>query len=236
MHSQFVPHNSDALLMAVAEAPTAPGRTLTSSSGEVIPFPSASSEAGTRGATHFQSHFVGTMALQSDAQTVMRYLDAHQGWFCRCAQPMQVKPVAENGYVLTVGHFGAHGFEVEPKIGLRLLPQEAGVYRIETIPLAAEAPQPYEVDFQAALQLVQTDHPTGEGYLTQVEWHLDLKVAIQFPKFIYRLPMSLIQRTGDALLTRIVRQVSRRLTAKVQQDFHQSLGMVPQGKRHLRLG
>jgi hypothetical protein len=43
-----------------------------------------------------------------------------------------------------------------------------------------------------------------------------------FPKFIRRLPQGLIQGTGDRVLAQIVRQVSRRLTAKVQDDFHAS--------------
>jgi hypothetical protein len=34
-----------------------------------------------------------------------------------------------------------------------------------------------------------------------------------------------VQSTGDRLLNQIVRQVSRRLTRKVQEDFHQSLGI-----------
>jgi hypothetical protein len=61
--------------------------------------------------------------------------------------------------------------------------------------------------------------------ITRVEWQLDLAVYIQFPKFIHRLPKSVIQSTGDRLLNKIVQQVSRRLTYKVQEDFHKSLGI-----------
>ena len=56
-----------------------------------------------------------------------------------------------------------------------------------------------------------------------MQWTLDLGVAIHFPKFIYRLPHKLIQYTGDKVLTQIVRQVSKRLTAKVQEDFHSTV-------------
>ena len=64
--------------------------------------------------------------------------------------------------------------------------------------------------------------------LTWVEWELDL---VQFPRFIRRLSRSLIQSTGDRILNQIVRQVSRRLTHKVQKDFHQSLNIpFPQKK------
>jgi hypothetical protein len=37
--------------------------------------------------------------------------------------------------------------------------------------------------------------------------------------------MKLIKSTGDRLLTEIVRQVSPRLTYKVQQDFHEQRGL-----------
>jgi hypothetical protein len=63
------------------------------------------------------------------------------------------------------------------------------------------------------------------GKITKVEWQLDLAVYVQFPKFIQRLPKSMVQSTGDRLLNQIVRQVSRRLTYKVQEDFHKSLGL-----------
>ena len=186
--------------------------------------------------TQFQHHFVGEMTLYSDPQTVTDYLDAHQGWFCRCAQPMQVEPKGDNGYVLTVGRYGSFGFELEPKVGLHLLPQEQGVYRIETFPLPDKGSYGYHVDFQASLNLVDTLVPanvaeSAEGSLplTRVEWQLDLGVGIFFPKFIQKLPQKLIQRTGDALLKHIVHKVSQCLTAKVQDDFHRTYGItIPQ--------
>ncbi len=175
------------------------------------------------GFTQFRSHFVGAMELKSDTSTVRQYLDAHQGWFCRCAHPMTVDPVGTDGYLLTIGRYGSMGYEVEPKIGLRLLPaDEQGVYRIETIPDAIDQNQMYQVEFQAALQLI--DRPSDDAATTEthVEWTLDLEVSLLFPRFIRRLPQALIHGTGDRLLQQIVRQVSRRLTAKVQDDFHSS--------------
>jgi hypothetical protein len=191
--------------------------------------PAATAPLADTGLMDFHSHFLGSMELNGDPETVARYLDEHRGWFCRCAHPMAVEPVAEYGYLLTVGRYGSFGFEIEPKIGLHLLPPDAqGVYRIETIPGTSEE-QGYQVDFQAALELVDRSSegvlPSGESSQssTHVEWTLDLNVALMFPKFIRRLPHGLIQGTGDRLLTQIVRQVSRRLTAKVQDDFHASL-------------
>lgn len=188
----------------------------------------ASSPHAATGLMHFRSHFVGAMELKADAKTVAQYLNVHRGWFCRCAHPMAVEPIGEHGYLLTIGRYGSFGFEIEPKIGLHLLPpDQKGVYRIETIPDVTPEDQGYQVDFRAALELVDraTDcsQPSDAIGSTHVEWTLDLSVALLFPKFIRRLPHNLIQGTGDRLLSQIVRQVSRRLTAKVQDDFHASL-------------
>ncbi|HEY9845538.1 MAG TPA: DUF1997 domain-containing protein [Candidatus Caenarcaniphilales bacterium] len=187
----------------------------------------------------FQSQFTGCMELYADAKTVAQYLDAHQGWFCRCAHPMEVEPLGANGYALVIGHFGAFGYEVEPVLGLELLPPEQGVYRIRTIPIPNHDSQGYRVDFQAALQLAEVPIASEalagrQARLTRVEWHLDLAVLVQFPRFIRKLPQGLIQRTGDRLLTQIVRQVSHRLTTKVQEDFHKTLGLPlpPSSKKH----
>ncbi len=190
--------------------------------------------------TRFYGKFADCMEMYASAQKVAEYLNAHHEWFCRCAHPMKVEPLGKNGYALAIGRFGAFGYEVEPKVGLELLPPDNGVYRIKTIPVPNYVAPGYEVDFKSAMELVETSVDSTErfkdperfsGEITRVEWQLELAVYIQFPKFIQRLPKSLVRSTGDRLLHQIVRQVSRRLTYKVQEDFHNSL---PGAKRRER--
>ncbi|MFB6276339.1 MAG: DUF1997 domain-containing protein [Halothece sp.] len=172
---------------------------------------------------HFRNQFEGTMTMASDAATVKEYLNAHQGWFVRCAKPMEAELIGENSYALTIGRFRALGFEIEPKLGVELLPEADGVYRMETVPLETNDSHFYEVDYQAALELVEntnTFQSLPSASITTVEWTLDLGVTIYFPRFIYRFSKSMVQKTGDRVLAQIVRQVSRRLTYKVQVDFH----------------
>jgi Protein of unknown function (DUF1997) len=178
--------------------------------------------------TKFYGRYSDYMEMYAPAATVAEYLNTHTSWFSRCAEPMKVQPLGENGYALIIGRFGSFGYEVEPKIGLELLPAEEGVYRIHTIPIPDYRSPGYDVDYRASLQLVENvaDIPGNVAEVTRVEWDLDLTVELHFPRFIQRLPKSLIQSTGDRLLNQIVRQVSRRLTRKVQEDFHQSLGIT----------
>ncbi|MBD2343836.1 DUF1997 domain-containing protein [Anabaena subtropica] len=170
----------------------------------------------------FYGRYSDSMKMYAPAQMVAEYLNSHASWFTRCAEPMKVQPLGEHGYALTIGRFGSFGYEVEPKIGLELLPPQQGVYCIRTIPIPDYQPPGYDVDYRAALQLKED---FSDNILTRVEWELDLTVCLHFPRFIQRLPQSLIQSTGDRLLNQIVRQVSRRLTRKVQEDFHQSFGV-----------
>ena len=171
----------------------------------------------------FSYRFTDAMLMGSDIKTVSKYLDAHQGWFTRCAHPMQVTVLGKNGYDLTIGRFNSFGYVVEPKIGLELLPQESGTYRIKTVEIPNYTPPGYEVSFNAQMRLVETVH--GDLLGTKIDWDLDLHVYIQFPKFIHKLPTGVIQGTGDKLLKQIVNRVSKQLTHKVQQDFHGSLGI-----------
>ena len=173
--------------------------------------------------TKFYGRYQDFMEMSAPIEKVAEYLNAHASWFLGCAQPMKVQPLGENGYALVIGRFGAFGYDVEPKIGLELLPPDEGIYRIRTIPIPDYQPPGYDVDYRASLQLVENDTSTSIGEVTRVEWELDLIVDLHFPKFIQRLPKSIIQSTGDRLLNQIVRQVSRRLTRKVQEDFHKSL-------------
>jgi Protein of unknown function (DUF1997) len=180
----------------------------------------------------FKSQYIDCMEMYADAAIVAEYLDHHSQWFGRCAEPMTVEPVGSTGYVLVIGRYGSFGFELEPKIGLNLLPGDENVYRIETIPVPNYTPQGYDVDFKAAMELVEHDRSLDDDdgdaplRMTRVQWQLDLTVSIQFPKFIQALPANLIHGTGETLLKQIVRQVSRRLTHKVQEDFHTSRNLV----------
>ena len=200
---------------------------------------------------HFKASFQGRMEMYSDIETVGQYLNAHQGWFCRCAQPMETQSINEQSYIIVVGHFGAFGYEVEPKMAVILHPPQERIYLMHSIPVPDYTPPGYDVDYRAKMQLKEIDAQTvaaakDTGYckqwktglptvITEVTWHLNLQVAVQFPKIIYRLPAHLIQSTGDRLLNQIVRQVSPRLTYKVQQDFHSShsLPTPPKSSRAL---
>lgn len=196
----------------------------------------------------FEASFEGQMDMYSDVDTVAEYLDAHEGWFCRCAQPMKVEPLSDNGYILTVGKYGSFGYEVEPKIGVVLNPPVDRVYLMHTIPIPEYDSAGYEVNYNAAMKLQElavADVPAAKKLfskqkatldrLTRVTWDLDLKVRVEFPQFITKLSTNLVQVTGDRLLAQIVRQVSPRLTYKVQQDFHSShdLVMPPKSSRQL---
>lgn len=182
----------------------------------------------------FKGYYVGNMEMYADVNTVASYLDSHQGWFTRCAQPMDVKPIGHNGYAISLGRFGSLNFQIQPKIGLHLLPQNRGVYRIETIPVPGHEPEGYDVDFRAAMSLAEKQQEVLAGQATHVEWELNLQTKVQMPKFIQALPQSLVKASGDKLLNQIVRQISRRLTHKVQEDFHTMMNLPLPGRKGRR--
>ncbi len=178
--------------------------------------------------TEFRSTFTDCMEMYANADKVAEYLDEHHSWFRRCAAPMEAESIGETGYALSLGRFGSLGYHIEPKIGLNLLPQDAGVYRIRTIEVPDYEAVGYDVDFQASLELNEhepNDEKLQVDCLTRVEWTLDLGVSIEFPRFISALPKKMVKGTGDRLLNQIVRQISRRLTHKVQEDFHTSMNL-----------
>ncbi|NUN66217.1 DUF1997 domain-containing protein [Pseudanabaena biceps] len=178
----------------------------------------------------FHNHYIGHMDLLADKVTVMKYLDAHQGWFRRCANPFKADPIGETGYAMGVGKVGAMGFQVDARVGLNLLPPDQNdVYRINTIPIPDQAPQEYEVDFQAEMRLrersldPESAKSLGQNLvLTEIEWDLNLTVSLNFPQFISRLSQDILQKTGDSVLGFVVKRVSKSLTAKVQDDFHKT--------------
>ena len=103
------------------------------------------------------------------------------------------------------------------------------MYRIVTVPperFQANLQELYDVGFNAALRLDQQGEAEDPASgLTLVRWELDLSVWIRLPAVIGLLPENLVQSSGDHLLRQIVRQISRRLTWKVQEDFHATHGL-----------
>jgi hypothetical protein len=193
----------------------------------------------------FGTHFEDRMEMYADAATVAEHLNNHKSWFCQCALPMKAEPIGENGYDLLIGRFGAFGYRVEARIGLELLPPDAeGCYLIKTIPVPNYTSPGYEVDFRSAMKLVEipsqefaADWPSSERAklpptITSAGWKLDLAVGVYFPKFIRSMSASLIQKTGEGLLEKIIKQVNRRLTYKTQLVFHESLGIPFPKKPH----
>ncbi|MGI0479863.1 DUF1997 domain-containing protein [Geminocystis sp. CENA526] len=188
----------------------------------------------------FQTHFAGIMEMYSDIDTVANYLNDHQGWFVRCAMPMKAEPFGENGYTLIIGHYGAFGYNVEPQMTVILEPPQANFYYMYSVPNPEFTQEGYEVDYHAKMYIESIPlSSAGEGILkayqkhgqkppseiTKVNWKLDLQVKVKFPRFIYKLPLTLIQDTGDRVLSQIVKQISPRLSYKVQKDFHSRLDL-----------
>ncbi|RAQ43773.1 hypothetical protein B9S53_10715 [Arthrospira sp. O9.13F] len=194
----------------------------------------------------FHTDYDDCMEMFADWETVAEYLGHHQGWFCRCAQPMKTEPIGENSYSLIIGRFGAVGYQVEARVGLELVPpDEAGIYRIRTTPIPDYVPPGYEVDFQSTMKLgqlsveevcekYQVEPENCPAIVTGAKWHLDLAVGVKFPKFILDMSRALIQKTGDSLLKKIVKQVSRRLSYKTQLDFHTTQNLPFPKKRKNR--
>jgi hypothetical protein len=214
-----------------------PGSTWPAGQSELSPsHPAlADSQLQDDGALLFEGNYAGQMEMAASPPVVGAYLNQHQGWFPRCADPMQVSPISSHGYALVVGHYSVLGYEVEPKVGLYLSPLEQRTYRIDTIPVPDYEPPGYDVDFKAILEL--RDHPpqgTHFEMATLVDWSLNLTVKIHVPKFVSALPRSLVKASGDRLLNQVVRQVSKRLTRKVQEDFHttQNLPLPDSYHRH----
>ena len=187
---------------------------------------------GTSPTTWFQTKYSGCMELYTDIETVAKYLESHRSWFCRCAHPMKVEPLGENGYDLLIGKFGSFGYQVEARVGLELVPPDsAGIYKIRSIPVPNYTPPGYEVNFQSEMNLVEL--PTQlfcsqkdiqrlglPTIITAAKWDLDLTVGVNFPKFIRKMSPGLIHKTGEHLLLKVVQQVSRCLSYKTQIDFH----------------
>ncbi len=192
---------------------------------------------------YFKTNFQGYMEMYCEIDKVGEYLDRHRDWFQNCAKPMIAIPFGDNGYTLNIGRFGSFGYEVEAKINVVMISQGKGRYLMHTVTIPNYQSPGYKVNYKAFLQLSEVNTSSILGgtknkrllsqlpdRITKVEWELNLAVGVKFPQFIHKLPCSVIQNTGDRLLTQIVKQVSPLLSYKVQTDFHSRYNLPIPGK------
>jgi Protein of unknown function (DUF1997) len=57
--------------------------------------------------TKFYGRYSDFMEMYAPVHTVTEYLNSHTSWFSRCAEPMKVQQLGENGYALIIGRFGS---------------------------------------------------------------------------------------------------------------------------------
>lgn len=194
----------------------------------------------------FLTKFKGGVDMYAEPKQVTEYLNDHQGWFVRCALPMKAEPFGDNGYTLIIGRYGAFGYEVEPQMSVILEPPHSGRYTMYSVPNPDFNHEGYEVNYHSKMEIVgiqlsEMDESISEVWqqnsiskeFTRINWQLDLQVKVRFPQFIYKLPHQLIQKTGDNLLIQIIKQVSPRLSFKIQKDFHSrfDLPLPPKSSR-----
>ncbi len=189
-----------------------------------------------REAIPFQTHCQGIMIMYATIDKVAEYLNHHEGWFVRCAAPMKAEPFGDDGYTMTIGRYGAFGYEVEPKMSVILEPPNNYNYLMYSVDNPECNQLGYEVDYKSKMNIEEVDSLQTSPeitklykkqniaevppFITCINWKLDLQVRVKFPNFIYKLPVNLIVTTGDRLLNQIVKQISPRLSYKVQKDFH----------------
>ena len=196
---------------------------------------------------NFQTKFAGIMEMYSDLDTVAKYLKDHQGWFSRCAEPMMVTPFGDDGYTLTIGNYGAFGYHLEPQMSVMLETSDGDTrYKMYSV-TNTQYEANYDVNYCSVLNLHSI--PTSDAVtkvakiyrqegidnipteITKINWTLNLSVNIRFPSFIYKLPQSVIKSTGNKVLSQIVKQISPRLSYKVQKDFHDRFNLpIPPSK------
>ncbi|WP_408648793.1 protein kinase domain-containing protein [Tumidithrix elongata] len=171
----------------------------------------------------FRNYSSGTILLKGDMESVSKYIENHPQWLPQCILPLKARAIGANAYSLNIGKIGALGYEIDPTVNLYMTQDGRSNYQIKTQPIPAKDPNGYEVSFHSKIKLVE--HPTRKpkNKTTRIEWDLTLIAKLDFPMFVMILPTSLVQRTGDAILNQVVKQVSDSFSEKISQDFHRFL-------------
>lgn len=166
----------------------------------------------------------GQVDLETDRETLARYLRGHAQWIQRCFRPLQVEALSAETYRLQFFRMGGLGFELEPSFGVRIWPDEDYRFRLTSIELPGDEGMPYRVSCQADFRLEELQGSLKDLPTTRVHWSLHLEIGLALPKFLQVLPRKLVCRVARQVVQQVTRGLSDRFTDNVCRDFYRSIG------------
>ncbi|MEN9213159.1 MAG: DUF1997 domain-containing protein [Thermostichus sp. DG02_4_bins_136] len=165
----------------------------------------------------------GQVDLETDRETLTRYLRGHAQWIQHCFRPLQVEVLSADSYRLQFFRIGGLGFELEPSFGVRIWPDENEVFRLTSIELPGDAALPYRVNCRASFRLEELKGSPELPPTTRVHWDLHLDIWLALPGFLQVLPHKLVRRVANQVVQQVTRSMSDRLTHNVCSDFYRSI-------------
>ena len=166
----------------------------------------------------------GQVDLETDRETLARYLRGHAQWIQRCFRPLQVEALSAETYRLQFFRMGGLGFELEPSFGVRIWPDEDYRFRLTSIELPGDEGMPYRVSCQADFRLEELQGSLKDLPTTRVHWALHLEIWLALPRFLQVLPRKLVYRVARQVVQQVTRGLSDRFTDNVCRDFYRSIG------------
>jgi len=166
----------------------------------------------------------GQVDLETDRETLARYLRGHAQWIQRCFRPLQVEALSAETYRLQFFRMGGLGFELEPSFGVKIWPDKDYRFCLTSIELPGDEGMPYRVSCQADFQLEELQGSLKDLPTTRVHWSLHLEIGLALPRFLQVLPRKLVYRVAHQVVQQVTRGMSDRLTHNVCSDFYRSIG------------
>ena len=166
----------------------------------------------------------GQVDLETDRETLARYLRGHAQWIQRCFRPLQVEALSAETYRLQFFRMGGLGFELEPSFGVRIWPDEDYRFRLTSVELPGDEGMPYRVNCQADFRLEELQGSLKDLPTTRVHWALHLEIGLALPRFLQVLPRKLVYRVARQVVQQVTRGLSDRFTDNVCRDFYRSIG------------
>jgi hypothetical protein len=166
----------------------------------------------------------GQVDLETDRETLARYLRGHAQWIQRCFRPLQVEALSAETYRLQFFRMGGLGFELEPSFGVKIWPDKDYRFCLTSIELPGDEGMPYRVSCQADFQLEELQGSLKDLPTTRVHWALHLEIWLALPRFLQVLPRKLVCRVAHQVVQQVTRGLSDRFTDNVCRDFYRSIG------------
>lgn len=160
------------------------------------------------------------LRVPHEAIPIEHYLRQPQRLVQAITDPRRIEVLGEGVYRLSLRPLQFFGLSIDPTADLRVGSLADGTLRLESVACQVKGPEYLSfVNESFGLALQGTLTPKRQASYTELQGRADLQIHLELPPPIRFMPVSVLDRTGQAFLGSILTTIKYRIERQLVEDY-----------------